>query len=108
MSVSISTNIYGVVPVTEEYKNLLKVFHACKKAGVECPEKVVDFFQLDDHSDDYEPSKDGMEIDLEELDPEVISKTGDEEYSDGALYEIDLSLFPENIKKIRITVGYDY
>lgn len=108
MSVSISTNIHGVVPVTEEYKNMLKVFHACKKAGIECPEKVADFFQLDDHSDDYEPSKDGMEIELEELKPEVVSKTGNEEYNDGAIYEINLSLLPENIKKIRITVGYDY
>lgn len=98
----ICTEIVGIVPKDSKYEGMLKVFDACEKAGVDCPEEVREYFCLDDYSSSYVPPRDGMELDLEE----IVKKTGDEEYEDGAVYDIDISALPENVKSIKVKVCY--
>lgn len=102
MSVDVSTKIFGVVPKNEKYEKMLRVFDACKEAGIKCPEEVMDFFQLEDFCNDYIPPRDGMEINL--CDSDMIKRTGNAMYRGGACYDIDISQLPEIIKMIRVKV----
>lgn len=104
MSVNVYTGIYGVVPVTKKYKKMLALVEACKEAEIPFPKEVISYFHLEDAEYyEFEPSKDGIEIDLEEVKGAVHGE-GDPEYDGGAYYDIDLSKLPENIGKIRIKV----
>lgn len=107
MSVNTVTKIVGIMPADEHYKKMLQVFDACKAAGIECPEGVNSFLHLDDHDDDYNPPRDGMEIDLEDI-PGLIDKNGYEDECDGAFYNIDVSKIPDNVQKIMVHVYLDY
>ena len=98
------TVIVGLIPADAQYKKMLKVFDACKAAGIECPDEINAFFKLDEHRDDYQPPLDGMEISLDNI-PGLLMKEGDEnECEDGANYDIDISKLPANVKKIRAHV----
>lgn len=97
--------IVGVIPEkTQKYENMLAVFEACKKAGVEYPKEVVDFFELNEYTSEYVPPQDGMETEI--TNTEIISKEGNEETIDGAVYTIDISKIPEKFKKLKIKVAY--
>lgn len=102
MDMSICTNIIGVVPKSADYDKMLRVFNACKAAGVEYPAEVREFFNLGDHFDDYEPPHDSMEVDI------PTNSWGDEDSDEGATYEVDLSSLPKNVKAIRINVCMSY
>lgn len=94
------TNIVGIVPADEKYKKMVQAYTSCVTAGIKVPEELLEFFSLEDEEEI--PSNGGMEVKLEN----AITKEGEEEYEEGAVYDIDLSLIPKNVKKIRIKVGY--
>jgi len=88
---SMSTNIYGVIPADTHYKKMAAIWHQCEDAKVTIPKEVVNFF----HGEP--PDDDGILIDLEQL-PCCKVYSG-EESAEGV--EIDISRLPENVKKIR-------
>lgn len=94
------TNIVGIVPANEKYKKMVQAYQSCVTAGIKVPVELLEYFSFEDEEET--PSNDGIEIKIEN----AITKEGEEEYEEGAVYNIDLSLIPENVKKIRIKVGY--
>lgn len=94
------TNIVGIVPADEKYKKMVQAYMSCITVGIKVPEELLKFFSFE--NDEEIPSNDGMEIKIEN----AITKEGEEEYEEGAVYDIDLSIIPGNVKKIRIKVGY--
>lgn len=81
-----STHIVGFVPPDDKYNAMKSAWDSCKKAGVDIPERVLDFFN---HTT---PSEHGAEVDID-------FKEWNEDMREGI--EIDLSTLPSNVKVIR-------
>ena len=79
-----STSVYGIVPADDKFKEMAEVYYACKKAGLDVPEEVEDFFDCEEPDEkgriveiESEPfvseytdnMKEGFEIDVSKLDP---------------------------------------
>lgn len=97
---SVFASILGVVPKDDKYNQMLQVFDACKSAGISYPAEIEEFFDLDEHCKGYEPPKDGIEIDLREVE-DVVNKEYDD-YDESVVYDIDISKLPKNVQKIRV------
>lgn len=100
MSTCHKTKIKGIIPKTEKYEKMLNVFNSCINAGIEPPEIIRDFFDLDNQEYGYHPSTDGMEIDIS------FETEGDEDTEEGAIYTINLSEIPKNVEKIILRSYY--
>jgi len=82
-----STYVRGVLD-DKEYENMLDIYNACKKANVEIPEEVLEYFQ------DIEPNGGKVvEVQYEEEDSNDYSLS----------YIVDLSKLDKKIKKIIFT-----
>lgn len=87
----ITSSIQGVVPPDEKFLKMLAVWNSCKAAGIPLPSELLEFFNWE------EPDTSGVIISLR--DSVAVSQ-----YM-GYGYEVDLSLIPEHIKKIRFSVS---
>jgi len=89
---SISLCVSGITPPDTEYYKMKAIWDSCTIAGIDIPEKVVEFF-------DYrEPDEKGV---MFELDDTVISAISDN-HEHG--YDIELSKINKNIRFIRVTL----
>lgn len=84
-----STWVYGVVPPDETYERMKHAYEACKLAGVEVPEKIIDFF------DGKEPNPKGTLIELG-----AAAREWDPGHPESGL-EIWLNQLPPQAKAIR-------
>ena len=92
---SASLDIRFGKPVDEKYKEYAEVWKACKKARVEIPKDVSDFFNGE------EP--DGNALWLDESDMSNKTVSGDEF---GYERIIDLRYLPKEIKLIKVSLDY--
>lgn len=92
---STSFHVVGFVPPDAKWKKMKEVHDACRKARIDVPKEVCEFFN------DEEPDDAGVEIDL--MEHECCSDAG-EDMVDG--YEIDLTKLPKDVTKIRFTISY--
>lgn len=86
---SMSTCVMGFRPPDEKYEQMKEIWLACKKAKVEIPEEVSDFFE------DMDPDDAGIKVGL--------SKECCREYSGDMEegYEVDITKLPKDVKIIR-------
>jgi hypothetical protein len=81
---SMSTNVFGIIPPDEKFERMKAVYDSCVNAGVPVPEAVRDFFgdeepdekgvviPLDDIAKEYSGEREsGFEIHLEDIAPNV-------------------------------------
>ncbi len=85
---SMTTQIWGVIPPNKDYLKMKAVWEACTDACIEIPEDVEDYFEGE------EPDKKGMRI-------KIIEAVGDCSEPRTTGYEIDLSKLPQKVKLIR-------
>ncbi len=86
---SMSTHVVGFRPADEKWKKMKAVWDACKMAGTEVPNTVIQFFGGEAPGD-----KPGMEV---KLDRAVIEWNDD--YRQG--YEVDLTKLPPDVTVLR-------
>lgn len=90
-----SYHAYAIQALDEEAQNMADIWHCCKRGGVDVPDEVIDFFE------GQGPDDEGRPVQLDDLDCcnnySADMKTG---------LEIDLTLLPANVKKIRFFVSY--
>ncbi len=81
-----STHIIGYSPPDEKWEAMSDIYYACKKAGVDIPEEVAEFF-------DYRaPDSVGVEVDL-------VAKRWNDEHREG--FELNVDEIPKHVKVIR-------
>lgn len=84
--------VYAYRPKDEHFNEMLKIWNACKKAKVELPGAVEDFFdEVDDPN-----TVPGVPVDIDKL---LQKYSNDAE--DG--YELDLQKLPKDIRYIRVS-----
>lgn len=86
--------VQGVVPGDAKWEKMRRAWEACRAAGVEPPDDVSDFFEGE------APDSYGMVVDL----PQAAVEEYKEDMVDG--YEVDLTLVPDKVKRIRFTCNY--
>lgn len=98
-----SMHVVGIKPADKKFNEMKAIYDACTKAGVEIPESVSEFF---DHE---KPDDAGVIIPLfneYSLAPKhfdaVTKYHGDSESG----FEIDVTLLPSDIKKVRFYTAY--
>ncbi|VAW58910.1 hypothetical protein MNBD_GAMMA08-1545 [hydrothermal vent metagenome] len=93
---SMSTQIYGIVPPNDEWKKMKAVFDACCNAEIDIPADVWDYFE-----GEVPPDSSGIMIDIEDND--CVS-----EYNSDSChgYEIDIGKLDPKIKTIRFVNSY--
>ena len=60
---SMSTHVYGIRPMDDEYRAKMAAWYACEEAGVEIPDEVVAFFN------GKTPDEVGVVVDLRGFSP---------------------------------------
>jgi hypothetical protein len=88
---SMSTEVIGIRPADEKWKKMKAVWDSCKKAGIEPPEAVDDFF------DGEEPNPDGIEVEIKSHPYNASSMNG---------FDVHLSELPKDVKIIRFYNAY--
>ena len=87
---SMSTHFVAFRPPDEKWQRMKEVYDVCKKAGINIPKEVGEFFEYEN------PDPNGVQVDIEQA---------VEDWNDGDMcngYEIDLSKLPDNIRYIRV------
>jgi hypothetical protein len=85
-----STHIVGFHPPDEVWEKMKQVWDTCAEAGIEPPERVLEFF-------DYEPPDDaGVTVELAES-PAVRDFNNDSQSG----YEVDIRRLPSDVHLIR-------
>ena len=86
---SISTHFVAFRPPDEKWQRMKEVYDACKKAGINIPKEVGEFFEYEN------PDPNGVQVDIEQA---------VEDWNDGDMYgyEIDLSKLPDNTRYVRV------
>ena len=92
-----SMHVVGIVPVDDDWQKMKDVYDTCKKAGVEVPTEVLDFFRIEDGD---EPDEHGVVVDL----PIGVVKEWNTEMRDGL--EVDIELVPDKVKILRFYNSY--
>jgi hypothetical protein len=87
---SMSTDVIGFHPPDEVWKQMKAVWDACEQAGVEPPDRVLEFF---DHE---KPDSAGVTVDLRNS---LAVKEYRDDQSEG--YEVDLDQLPPDVTIIR-------
>jgi len=87
---SLSLHVMGFVPPDEKWREMKEVWDACKKANVEVPESVSEFFGGQD------PDPSGLEV-------EVPTRDYHGDWESG--FEVDLDKIPANVKTLRFIVS---
>lgn len=90
---SMSTDVYGIIPPDKKYARMKAIWDACSEAGIEYPEEVSEFFNWE------EPCDKGTIIHLKEG---VSEYSGDAE--DGM--DVNLSKLPDGVKILRFVNSY--
>jgi hypothetical protein len=88
-----STNIVGIVPADEKFKEMKLIWDTCIKNKVKIPKEVEKFFN------DETPDSAGVVIDIEDLCDEYNT-----EYASG--FEIKVEDIPKDVKIIRFYNSY--
>ena len=91
---SMSTHAVGFKPADDQWNKMKSVWEGCEAAGVDIPQKVLDYFGSEEPGD-----KPGMEIDL---------GGGCREWRDDHRegFEIDIESLPEGVRFIRVYNSY--
>ena len=92
---SMSTYVYGIVPVDDKYIQMRDIYNTCIKAGVSVPPEVKSFF------DHLPPDDKGVIVDLGRHPCQSVYKA---EMQEGI--EVDISKVPKPIKIIRFVNSY--
>ena len=87
---STSYYVIGMHPPDERWAEMKAIWDACKKADIEIPDDVLEFF------DDREPDPKGIEVDIP-------SSEGNGEYRDW--YTLLVSDIPKNVTEIRFVIS---
>lgn len=88
--------VEGIVPKTEKYDKMMSIYESCVEMKVKPPKEVLDYLKLDDN----EVCDSGIVIELPEGVVEDCSDDGRE------IYEVDLSLLPPDVTKVRFVISY--
>lgn len=92
-----SVSITGVRDLSKRFELMISVKEACDKANIDYPKDAYDFFGSD-ICENREYLSDKMET------TGIKYYQPPSEYLD--VYEVDISELPEDVKKIRFTIGY--
>lgn len=92
---SVSYNIKGLMPVTDDYKKRLEIYKSCIELKISPPEEIRKYFEYDS-----EPCEDGIVVYLKEG---VVSESAD--YT-SFYYDVDLLQIPRDVTKLRFEVSY--
>ena len=79
----------GIKEADQKFKDMKKIYDACKVARVDVPREVIDFF------DEREPDPNGVRVDL----PLEFLTTGNG-------YQIQMSDIPKDVKIIKFLIDY--
>ena len=85
--------VQGFIPPDERFREMKAVYDTCKKAGIDIPQKVSEFFNHE------EPDENGVSIDLELL-------PCCKEAENGPGFIIDIDKLPKDVKVIKFYVSY--
>lgn len=86
---SISLCISGITPPDDEYHQMEAIWDSCNAAGIDVPEKVLEYFNWKD------PEAKGIRRDIDECLTDC-----EEEYTRG--YDIEIAKLDPNIRFIRV------
>lgn len=78
-----STYVVGFKPADDKWRKMFAVWRACKDAGVQAPDDVLEFFEYDD------PDPKGVQIESHEMQRSGAVVEWKDEHSEG--YELDLT-----------------
>lgn len=87
------THVVGIIPADEKYELMKTIWELCKKAGIEPPSEVSDFF------DGEEPDGTGVIVTLNADCAEQWST------DDAWCIQVDVSKLPEHVRYVRF---YNY
>lgn len=90
----VSIHVAGIRFPDEKHKKMIAVWDACKEAGVEVPDDVLQYFDWED------PEELGLTIDLEHADYNHCIEEWSAEGSAG--YTISLADLPDKITHVRV------
>lgn len=93
-----STHVVAFKPPNEKWRKMKEVWDACEKAGVQSPLEVTKFFEHD------APDEAGVRIDQHELTRCGAVKEWGESSREG--FEIDVSKLPPDVTVIRFYNSY--
>lgn len=85
---SVSTYIFGLAELTDEYRRMASAYHACVQANVAVPAAIWEFFGNE------VPLEEGMRMDIDS------ACTGDVNYDGGLV--IELVKLPPSVTKILV------
>ncbi len=88
---SVSLCVSGITPPNEEFYQMKAIWDSCTTAGIDIPERVVEYFDWKD------PDGKGIRRDIDDC-----ITNYSEEYTRG--YDIELSKLDPNIRFIRVTL----
>lgn len=88
---SMSTFVFGFHPPDETWRQMKEIWDACKKAGVEPPDRVLEFFDFE------EPDDAGVQVNLTER-PMAVRKFQND-HQEG--YDVDLQELPPDVTVVR-------
>jgi len=91
-----STHVVGFKPPDDKWKKMKAVYDACQKAGINPPEEVFNFF-----GGSSEPDDQGVEVAIQKL---PCTKKFSSESKQG--FEIDLKKLPPDVTVIRFYNSY--
>lgn len=94
---SMSAYVWGLKPVTEDYKKRLEIYKTCRELKINPPEEIRKYFE-----DDGEPCDEGIIVRLKD---NVVRESSDANYC-REYYDVDLSKLPEGISKVRFVISY--
>lgn len=86
-----STHIVGFKPADEKWQQMKEALEACRRADVEVPDEIDQFFNYED------PDEAGVRVEIEDTD--AVSEWHDEA---GSGYDIDVSKLPTDVTLVRV------
>jgi len=93
---SMSTHVVGFRPPDEKWKKMKAVWEACKKADMDPPEEVQDFFEYEG------PDDQGVEVREEALRKAGAISQWEDKDGSASGYEIDVTKLPKDVKIVRV------
>lgn len=86
---SVSLCVYGITPPDEEYYQMKTIWDSCNAAGIDVPEKVLEYFDWKD------PDERGVTRNIDEC---------LNDHGHGYGYDIEISKLDPNIRFIRVSI----
>lgn len=86
-----STHIVGFKPPDEKWEKMKAIWDSCKKAGIDCPNEVDEYFEGEP------PDSAGVEVEIEGCE-------WSDEMREG--FEIKLDELPKDVKTVRFYNSY--